>query len=118
MIQSIVAWNGVRSGMGDGFGYVIRRLAENPVREVVIRTSSLLIQNFTYCRCSYNDLIMRVLFLLPLATSTWGIISRLILNSLYLSLSFYSLKILPIHGNRKKSFHFHETLASESQQMQ
>ena len=32
-VLNIVAWNVVRSGTGDGFGYVIRRLVENQVCE-------------------------------------------------------------------------------------
>ena len=32
-VEIIVAWNVVHSGTGDGFGYVIRRLVENPIRE-------------------------------------------------------------------------------------
>jgi len=31
--RTIVAWNVVRSGTGDGFRYVIRRLVENSVRK-------------------------------------------------------------------------------------
>jgi len=99
--HTIVIWNVLCLDTGDKFGYVI--VAKWRIRqEGVTHTSSSSIQNFTYCKHLYSDLIMRVPSLSS-PSPVKGIIFRLILISFplfpFLPLWFCSIKGLPIHGN-------------------